>query len=116
MPSIGILFGRKNHKPIIKWYVLIISVFWTVAVLASLIWNFNQINWTTTEVALNEARVAHAKDVIYRRWNSNHGGVYVPVTKQTRPNPYLEHPERDIKTPSGKPLTLINPAFVTGKP
>jgi PAS domain S-box-containing protein len=42
-----------------------------------------------------------------------HGGVYVPVTDKTRPNPYLGHlPERDITTPSGRALTLMNPAYM----
>jgi diguanylate cyclase (GGDEF)-like protein/PAS domain S-box-containing protein len=55
-----------------------------------------------------------SKDVLYRRWASMHGGVYVPVTEQTPPNPYLiDVPERDISTPSGKKLTLVNPAYMT---
>jgi hypothetical protein len=43
-----------------------------------------------------------------------HGGVYVPVTEETQPNPYLSDvPERDLITPSGRHLTLINPAYMT---
>jgi PAS domain S-box-containing protein len=39
--------------------------------------------------------------------------VYVPVTEDTPPNPKLAHiPERDITTPSGRVLTLINPAYM----
>ena len=42
-----------------------------------------------------------------------HGGVYVPVTAETPPNPYLSHiHERDLKTPSGINLTLMNPAYM----
>jgi len=38
----------------------------------------------------------------------------VPVTDNTPPNPWLSNlPERDISTPSGKKLTLINPAYMT---
>lgn len=65
-------------------------------------------------VATAEARAAIGRDIMYRRWGSSHGGVYVPVTKDTVPNPYLSHiPERDIVTPSGRKLTLINPAYMT---
>ena len=40
--------------------------------------------------------------------------MYAFVTKDTPPNPYLAHiPERDITTPSGKLLTLVNPAYMT---
>jgi chemotaxis family two-component system sensor kinase Cph1 len=38
--------------------------------------------------------------------------VHVPVSEKTRPNPFLGHlPERDIQTPGGKSLTLMNPAY-----
>lgn len=60
-----------------------------------------------------QARVAHKKDVIYRRWNAEHGGVYVPVSEKTMPNPYLEVSDREITIPSGRLLTLVNPAYMT---
>ena len=57
--------------------------------------------------------MAYAKDTLYRRWNTQHGGVYVPVTEDTPPNPYLRDvPERDITTPSGRQLTLLNHAYM----
>ena len=67
---------------------------------------------------LNMARVSaensFQKDVAYRHWAAMHGGVYVPVTEQTPPNPLLANvPERDITTPSGRRLTLMNPAYMT---
>ncbi|WP_457552705.1 c-type heme family protein [Desulfobacula sp.] len=65
------------------------------------------------EAARIEARTAFMKDVIYRRWNADHGGVYVPVTEAIQPNPYLDVPERDITTPLGIKLTKINPAYMT---
>jgi len=48
-----------------------------------------------------------------RDWNAGHGGVYVPVTEQTQPNPYLSHPKRDLTTVDGMRLTMVNPAFMT---
>ena len=37
----------------------------------------------------------------------------MPIDEKTPPNPHLEHvPERDIQTPSGKRLTLMNPAYM----
>jgi len=58
---------------------------------------------------------AHLKqDLLYRSWAAGHGGVYVPVTEATPPNEYLvEVLERDIVTPSGRELTLLNPAYMT---
>jgi PAS domain S-box-containing protein len=68
------------------------------------------ISW---ELARTYARAAYDKDLIYRRWNALHGGVYVPIGPKCRPNPYLKVPERDITTPSGRALTLVNPAYMT---
>lgn len=48
-----------------------------------------------------------------RLWNARHGGVYVPVTEETPANPLLEVEERDITTPKGIPLTMVNPAYMT---
>ncbi len=51
---------------------------------------------------------------MFRSWASMHGGVYVPVTNTTIPNPYLNFvPDRDISTKNGKNLTLMNPAYMT---
>lgn len=35
------------------------------------------------------------------------------MSATTQPNPYLDVPEREITTPSGKKLTKINPAYMT---
>lgn len=97
----------------LKRYVLYMSVIWTCAVLLSLAWNLIEIYNRTMEAARTHALVAYEKDLIYRRWNSDHGGVYAEVTEKTQPNQYLFGlPERDIKTPSGKLLTMINPAYM----
>lgn len=108
--------ARKNveSQPIhLKFYTGALVLIWTVCVSASLWWNIDQHAKETLEVARASARVAYEKDVVYRRWNAAHGGVYVPVSKQTPRNPYLKVGERDITTPSGKALTLINPAYMT---
>lgn len=69
---------------------------------------------TAIELTRIKTSAAYEKDIIYRRWNAMHGGIYAPVTQNTKPNPYLtDVPERDIKTPSGRKLTLINPAYMT---
>jgi diguanylate cyclase (GGDEF)-like protein len=84
-----------------------------VVVAASLIWNLAQQRRETLALAYTTAITLYEKDILYRRWASGHGGVYVPVTPATPPSPYLSHlPERDIQTPSGHRLTLINPAYM----
>lgn len=67
----------------------------------------------TIELAKKEAIITYNKDQAFRLWGTEHGGVYVPVSQGTPPNPYLSHvPERDITTPSGRRLTLMNPAYM----
>lgn len=98
----------------LKRIFLRLVLFWSVAVVALAGLNLWQSYTATVEDALSSARESFRKDVIYRRWGAMHGGVYAPVTPETLPNPYLiDIPERDISTPSGKRLTLINPAYMT---
>ena len=87
---------------------------WALLVCASLAWNWHQVDNSVDQLARVEARSSFEKDLVYRRWASGHGGVYVPPTPQTPPNPYLEHlPDRDVMTTGGKKLTLVNPAYMT---
>jgi signal transduction histidine kinase len=86
---------------------------WTL-VLAGLLWyDLEQAHSHTDALARKEARANYNKDQAFRLWATQHGGVYVPKTERTPPNPALAHiPERDIETPSGKKLTLMNPAYM----
>ena len=69
--------------------------------------------------AIKTARIeaqAHFNEIVnVRHWVARLGGIYAPVTDQTPPNPYLEGrvAERDLTTPEGAKLTLLNPAYVT---
>jgi diguanylate cyclase (GGDEF)-like protein/PAS domain S-box-containing protein len=64
-------------------------------------------------IARERGRVLFNLIELTRDWNARHGGIYVPVTETTRPNPYLEHPQRDLTTTDGRELTMINPAYMT---
>lgn len=65
------------------------------------------------ELATTGARNVFQMLLVTRQWNAQHGGVYVPVTEKTPPNPLLNHPRRDIRTTDGQKLTMVNPAFMT---
>ena len=99
----------------IRPYALILALIWTAIVGVSLMWNIYNTKQGTLDVARIQARSSFMKDVIYRSWNAVHGGVYVPISDETPPNPYLKVPKRDVKTRSGMELTLINPAYMTRK-
>lgn len=106
--------AHKIEHPSIRRYVIMLAVLWTVIVGAAFYWNVTQEMSNVRKAVLIQARVAIQKDILYRRWNALSGGVYAAVSEMTPPNPYLEWlPERDIVTPSGRLLTLVNPSYMT---
>ncbi|MBI5905017.1 MAG: DUF3365 domain-containing protein [Deltaproteobacteria bacterium] len=94
--------------------VAISAVVWVAAIAVSFTWDWIEAGRTGKMFAETEARSAFNKDLVYRRWAAGQGGVYVPPTDRTPPNPYLAHiPDRDVVTTDGKRLTLMNPAYMT---
>ena len=109
--------GKGDNRPIylsLFWrYVAVAVLIWTAVIGGSLIWNFHLQDKQFAELVHKEAIANFNKDQGFRLWGTRHGGVYVPTTEKTPPSPYLAHiPERDIKTPSGRQLTLLNPAYM----
>lgn len=89
------------------------TIAWTLLMAGIFVVNVQQHRQATIQIAATEARIHFQKDQAFRAWGTVHGGVYVPVSEQTPPNPHLSHiPERDITTPAGKKLTLMNPAYM----
>lgn len=94
-------------------YILIALLLWTAAIWGSFGYGAAHHLKEIKALAVTEARTNFNLNYSLRLWASGHGGVYVPATEKTPPNPYLSHvPERDIKTPAGKRLTLMNPAYM----
>jgi len=90
-----------------------VAAVWTMLAAISLqqIWHLLQVG--ALNLAAKEASNSLAEDLAYRRWAALHGGVYVPVMPGTSPSPYLaDVPERDVTTPSGRQLTLLNPEYM----
>ena len=81
-----------------------------IAIIA-IIATYNAYNYAVY-VAHKNAKTIVDKDLAFRSWGASHGGVYVPVDKNTPPNPYLSHiPHRDFEA-IGKKFTLMNPAYI----
>ena len=62
-------------------------------------------------VATKKAQTSVNKDLAYRSWVASHGGVYVPVDKNTPPNKYLANIKNRDFHAIGKDFTLMNPAY-----
>lgn len=101
---------RSQKKQLSKIFV-IVGVIWTCFIALIIIYLTYQKYQQVQALALLEAKTSTNKDIAYRKWVATHGGVYVPITKDTQPNPYLKVKNRDINTTSGVQLTLINPAY-----
>lgn len=101
---------RPNLNHHVRKY-LAIMLAWSVLIGGSLAWNLHQLERNTLNNAIAAARASLAKDIGFRNWVTSHGGVYVPPTAHTPPNPYLKVPERDVLTTEGVKLTLMNPAY-----
>ena len=100
------LFDRLRYH---SWFLVLL---WTGCIGVSLLWNLYEQREKILKIARNSAQITFENDVLYRRWAAKQGGVYVPVSKDTPPNPYLNVPNRDVTTSSGLSLTLVNPAYM----
>lgn len=107
--------NKKTQKSItlsleLMKYTWLIVLIWTLILAVLIARDLYSINQENRNLAIREARAHFQKDETFRFWAATYGGFYVPVTDRTHPNPYLDHiPERDIETPTGKQLTLMNP-------
>jgi len=93
------------------WVVLLLS--WAAVVGVAMYRHMDHIREQSILVAQEGARNMFRMVLLTRNWNASHGGVYVPITPRTPPNPYLEDPQRDVTTTNGLALTKINPAYMT---
>lgn len=102
-----------SHRMPLSLASALIALIWTATIGGFLAWDIKVAQEHAEQLARNEARLHFNKDLTFRRWATSHGGVYVPIDERTQPNPGLAHvPERDIETPSGRKLTLMNPAYM----
>jgi len=95
---------------ILGWVLVAV---WSGALALILYLDYQRGMTATQDIALIQARAHFNKDVAFRLWASEHGRIYVPLSDKTDSDKNLAHvPERDIVTPAGQRLTLINPAAI----
>lgn len=104
---------KLSHIERLRRNIRLLMAFWTLAAVLSLGWSLYYQQQSFDSALYSEATAIHAMDMEYRNWVIHSGGVYVPVAGKITPSPWLSHvPERDITTPSGKQLTLLNSSYV----
>ena len=108
--------GIPQRKDIpLRLFAFLLVGFWTAGISISLFYNTRKLETHALDSARIQARTAVEKDIVYRRWNSMHGGLYAPVVEGVfEPNPYLPPAGRIITDKStGTVYTKINPAYMT---
>lgn len=95
-------------------YIFILVAIWTVIFFASVGFVASKIQTNAKQQAFIRAKSIAERDVLYRQWVADFGGVYVQVTDEVQPNPHLSFVHnRDILTTEGEKLTLVSPAIMT---
>ena len=98
----------------LRYYKWGLAAGWTLVIFVLLFINCRHERSQAVDTALTQARSHYQRDVVYRHWNAASGAVYVPISKETPPNPYLaDLPDRDVVTTDGKRLTLVNPSYMS---
>lgn len=92
---------------------ILLLLLWSLVILLSCVVNLHSTRKNRTAALVAGGRSFFNQIRTARRWNARSGGVYVPVSKHIRPNPYLNVPNRDITDNTGRKLTLIDPAYMT---
>lgn len=106
-----------NHRQdtaldaILVW--LLALLLWSGVVALSLVWNLTEARRANEALMRTQGREIFRIIEATRFWNASHGGLYGRRSDETPSNPYLEAKDKDIATPSGVPLTLLNPAYMT---
>jgi two-component system NtrC family sensor kinase len=93
-------------------YLLIIAALILVVTAISLYANLQKVDTQYRQLAAVVARSYSQAIGGMREWNNQHGGVYVPVTGNFRPNPLLKDPLREVTTREGLRLTKVNHAHM----
>jgi hypothetical protein len=77
-------------------------LFWSILIVPLAGWNYWQSYLATIEIVRTSAFESYSKDLVYRRWATFHGGVYVPITpnipqplSQAYPGKRCHHPFRE---------------------
>jgi diguanylate cyclase (GGDEF)-like protein/PAS domain S-box-containing protein len=95
----------------IRRLTIVAITIWVFALALSYWWNVSNLDREAVALAKADAEANLKKDMAFRLWSTEHGGIYLRVDEKTKPSPFLANvPDRDVPIPGGGMLTLQNPA------
>ncbi|KAA0873611.1 diguanylate cyclase [Nitrincola tapanii] len=106
------------HQALLKclaspWTPWLPFPFWALVIGLVYFANTKTLQEASYEMARQRGEVVFHLVQTMRYWNTRHGGVYAAETPETPSNPYLQVEEKDFITPSGRAMTMLNPAYMT---
>jgi two-component system, chemotaxis family, sensor kinase Cph1 len=109
----GLLGACHSSRAQMRRWFRLLACGWVLLIVVSFSGTLLHHRQEIKNIAIAQARAYLNRDQALRAWASSHSGIYVPVTPETPPNPYLSHlPHRDIQGPNGQLFTMINPAYM----
>lgn len=101
---------RRGTGPV-PW---VLALVWTLLTASLLAWSVYHRQQAMTAEAISTARTVFEKDQVYYRWAAQQKGLFVPISEETPPNPYLVDlvDEPRVLTTSGLELALVNPEYM----
>jgi hypothetical protein len=112
--TVGVQFlGGKIMSKLNNILAIVLAVTWTLFIITMVNLVGVKEERLINQIARNQAQSLFQIIVDMRSWTASQGGVYVVPSEATPPNPYLDHPRRDVETKDGMNLTLVNPSYMT---
>jgi diguanylate cyclase (GGDEF)-like protein len=101
----------SREKILYRNFIIATSIVTAVVLFGVFLSMANRTKQLLSEENLIQARVLLNTIVMTRKWNADHGGVYVVKRPGVESNPFLINP--DVTTSDGRVLTQRNPALMT---
>ena len=94
-------------------FLLLLCLIFLFLTLISLYFDLSSIGRRYMDLAAEMGRSFYEAIDTMREWNLDNGGIYMQVSRDVPPNPYLRESLREVTTTSGNRLAMINHAQMT---
>lgn len=105
----------KSHAKFrnIRLSSLWFAILWIALISTLFSWHFSEQRQYTQESFFQVTESLWKQMQIMRWWNAQQGGVFLPISPQVKPNPYLKDKHKILIAENGMTLTKVNPAYMT---
>ncbi|MBW2734046.1 MAG: diguanylate cyclase [Deltaproteobacteria bacterium] len=104
----GLVTSRRELAAVVSAVVV-----WSALMVGVGGYAFRVAERSAESLALHQSRTLFNTITDFRRWASQHGGVYIPTSDAARPNIHLPAHKRVIHDDKGRELMLVNPSLMT---